>query len=220
MLRYLTAWLDEIKRIARLKLPPIADRRKYAKPRRRISKRRWSDVDTIVLHQTAVVLGERASRYDTLQAHHAVTRRGRRIHVYDLDVRVSHAQRFNARSVGIEVDGRYPGVEGKLSTLWDHPATPHREQPTELSEAAVEATKQDIRDICTEVEANGGKIRYLVTHRQASRSRRADPGGEIWRRIGLPMIAELGLSDGGPGFEVGGLPIPVEWDPSRAGFRY
>lgn len=221
MWRLITAWLDEIRRAAGLKLPPIADRRKYAKPRRYGTRpRRWEDVDTITLHQTACNMGERISRYDGTGAHRIITQLGRRIWLHDPDVRVVHAQALNNRAIGIEVDGQYPGVEGDLSTLWDNPDTPKREQPTTLTEAAVVALHLEVRYLVELVEQHGGRIRYITAHRQASKSRRADPGGEIWRRGALPLMAELGLSDGGVGYEVGGYPIPEAWDPRCEGIRY
>jgi len=61
----------------------------------------------------------------------------------------------------------------------------------------------------------------LLAHRQASSSRQNDPGYQPWQEIAIPMMRELGLSDGGPGFKVDrGRPIPVDWDPTRTGYVY
>lgn len=61
----------------------------------------------------------------------------------------------------------------------------------------------------------------LLAHRQASSSRQNDPGAQPWRDIAIPMMRELGLSDGGPGFKVDqGRPIPEAWDPTRKGIKY
>jgi hypothetical protein len=105
-------------------------------------------------------------------------------------------------------------VEGDPRTVWDDPSTLWREQGQVLTDESVEATRQAIRRIVARVAANGGEVKALVAHRQSSASRRNDPGSAVWSRIALPMSAELGLSDGGPGFKIGdGRAIPKEWDP-------
>lgn len=204
-------------------LPPIVDRKMHARPRYKPYRRRWVDVTGICLHQTACRLGERPSRWDTVGAHWGVTAAGVRIRLHPSNMRVGHAQAWNAQTVGIEVDGLYPGIVGDPRTLWDDPSTPRRERASVLTDMAVEATRQIIRDIVAEVAEHGGDVRALVAHRQSSINRRNDPGSEIWQRIALPMKAELGLRDGGESdhtFEVGGRPIPEAWDPSRKGISY
>jgi hypothetical protein len=105
--------------------------------------------------------------------------------------------------------------------VWDDPSTLQRELGQTLTFEAIEATKQLIRWIVSEVEKNGGKCTKLVAHRQSSTNRRNDPGSAIWQSIALPLHTELNLDDGGPGFRIGdGYPIPQEWDPTRSGFKY
>lgn len=187
----------------------------------RTSGRRWSAVTGICLHQTACVLGERVERWDTVGCHVGITRAGKVIWLHSFDRVVAHGNGWNAGTVGIEIDGLYAGVEGDVSTVWNDPSTARRETGMELPEVQAEAARQVIRWIARETAENGGAIKALVAHRQASASRRDDPGSAIWQRVALPLSAELGLTDGGPGFKLGdGMAIPHEWDPARKGERY
>jgi hypothetical protein len=208
----------------------VFDRRPYHRPRVKDAagklttyapaERLWTNVTGICLHQTACHMGENLPRYDTIGSHYAVTRAGRVLWMADCNRIVYHGNGWNNRTVGIEVDGLYAGVEGDLRTVWDDPTTPHREQPMTTSPLAMERTRQLVRWICEHVRRNGGQVRFLVAHRQSSKSRRNDPGEAIWKAVALPLHAELGLSDGGVGFEVGGYPIPAAWDPRCKGVPY
>lgn len=198
----------------------LVDRRLRSLASQRHGARSWAKVTGICLHQTACVLGERVARWDTVGAHLGVTRAGRAIWLHDFDVVVWHGNAWNAQTVGIEIDGLYEGVLGRADTLWDDPDTAGREQATPLTVEAVTTAHEMIRWICSVVALHGGEIKALVAHRQSSKNRRNDPGSEIWQRVALPMHAELGLSDGGAGFAVGGYPVPGEWDPSRKGWDY
>ena len=178
-------------------------------------ERTWKAVTGICLHQTACVLGERPARWDTVGAHLGVTRSGRVIWLHDFNRIVAHGNTWNSGTVGIEIDGLFAGIHGDPKTVWDDPSTPGREQGMNVTSEQVEATQEAIRWICSVVAKNGGRVRALVAHRQSSKDRRNDPGSQVWGSIALPMSAELGLSDGGDGFEIGGFAIPREWDQNR-----
>jgi hypothetical protein len=200
----------------------VIDRRKYAAQghgpgqRWRTSARSWSKVTGLCLHQTACVLGERVERWDSVGSHVGITRAGQEFWLHDFDRIVAHGNGWNARTVGIEIDGLYAGVEGDPATVWDDPSTPGRERGMVLPAIQVTAACDAIRWIVGEVASHGGKVKALVSHRQASDSRRNDPGSAIWQAVALPMSDELGLSDGGEGFKIGdGRAIPKEWDGAR-----
>ena len=183
--------------------------------------RPWNKVTGICLHQTACVLGERPARWETVGAHIGVMRSGRVVHIHDFNRIVWHGNGWNAGTVGIEIDGLYEGVEGDPKTVWDDPSTAVHEKGMTPTTAAIEATKQAIRWICSEVAKHGGEVKALVAHRQSSDSRRNDPGSALWKAVALPMHAELELSDGGVGFKLGaGYPIPESWDPRCTGLKY
>jgi N-acetylmuramoyl-L-alanine amidase-like protein len=206
--------------------PDLHDRRKYAiqahGPKRewKVRNRKWSSVTGICLHQTACLLGERPERCDTVGAHIVILRSGAWVWLHDFNREVAHGNGWNTRCVGIEVDGLFAGDENDPSTVWDDPSTKVREQGMAPTTAQVERLKQIIKWIVEETGENGGKISALVAHRQSSKSRRNDPGSAIWKHAAVPMMAELGLSDGGVGFEIGGYPIPEVWDSRCKGIRY
>jgi hypothetical protein len=184
-------------------------------------RRPWLKTTGICLHQTACVLGERPARWETCGAHIGITQSGAIIWIRDLDRVAYHGNGWNAQTVGIEIDGLFAGVEGDPKTVWDDPSTQHREAASKLQPAQISSAQWVIRWIVSEVARHGGQVRALVAHRQSSSTRRNDPGSAIWQAVALPMIAELGLSDGGPGYKIGtGYAIPEAWDPARKGVRY
>lgn len=191
--------------------------------------RRWTGTRGITLHQTACNMGERIERYDTIGAHFAVLRSGRVLRMSDLNRVVYHGNGWNEQCVGIEIDGLYAGIEDdpdtaldeSLRSTWDDPSTPTREHPMAVTPQAMAAARALVRWIVWETARNGGRIKVLCAHRQSSEDRRNDPGEAIWKAVALPLHAELGLSDGGPGFKLGtGYAIPEQWDPSRRGVNY
>lgn len=203
--------------------PPalLVDRRIHARDYHKDGgSRPWKAITGICLHQTACLLGYRPERYDTLGAHLGVMRDGHVVHVHDFDRVVWHGNGWNAKTIGIEIDGLYEGLVGHPETVWDDPSTAVRETGMEILRAQVEATKDTIRWCASEVQRHGGEVRVLVAHRQSSKNRRNDPGEGLWKAVALPMMDELGLSDGGIGFQVGGFPIPEAWDHRARGIKY
>jgi hypothetical protein len=186
--------------------------------------RPWANVTGITIHQTAATLGENPARWvkwpikgpngaiehSCLRAHVGVTRGGQVLLCNPLDQLVWHGNRLSLTDIGIELDGTYEGVEGERSTWWQAPGHKSPQVPTP---ALLEAARRAIRWACAEVAANGGKIRFLHAHRQASKDRRSDPGSRIWAEVALALEAE-GLLSTRPGYVVGtGRAIPKEWDP-------
>jgi N-acetyl-anhydromuramyl-L-alanine amidase AmpD len=206
-----------------LDLPGAAfhDRRKTASQSHHGYKTRArpiSRITGITLHQTGCVKGERPERYDGGGAHVFVTRRGVVIWLHDWDRRVVAANGLNDFSVSIEFDGLLYGIEGDERTVWDNPATLAKEQGMPLTEEQIAAGRDVVRWIADDVARRGGYVERLRAHREASASRRSDPGQAVWRDVALPMAEELGIQAGGT--PVGdGLPIPREWDPT-SGHRY
>lgn len=191
-------------------------------------KRSWSQVRGITLHQTACDMGERVERYDTMGAHFGVLRSGRIIQLCDSDRVVYHGNGWNKQCVGIEVNGLYAGREDdpdtaldeSMRSTWDDPSTPTREKPMKVTPQSMLSLRMLIRWICYDTMRNGGRINVLNAHRQSSMDRRNDPGESIWKQAAIPMHFELGLTDGGVGFKIGGYAIPQEWDARCAGIPY
>lgn len=190
--------------------------------------RKPSDVNAIVIHQTACEFGvsKRAVRLhgdpETARAHRALDvachvlafRNGYYVAAHDLRVQVNHAGRLNDRSLGLEIEGRYPG-------LMDDPGTVPREDldttwggpPTELTDRTVETACAALKWMVEEAARYGAEIEYVYAHRQSSDSRRSDPGEEIWQRVVLEYaVPVLGLKTR-PERALGkGRRIPVVWD--------
>lgn len=194
-------------------------------------ERDWNEVRGITLHQTACDMGERIERYDSIGAHYSILRSGRILRHCDNNRVVYHGNGWNNQCVGIEVNGRYAGREDDpdtaldeaLKTTWDDPTTPTRELPMIVTPQSMVSLRMLIRWIAYDVLTHGGHLKILGAHRQASPSRRNDPGEAIWKQGAVPMHAELGLSDGGKGFVIpgsGGYPIPECWDERYTGIAY
>jgi hypothetical protein len=183
--------------------------------------RPWSNITAVVLHQTATNLGEKPERWHSVPIHLCITRAGKIIQLYHLTEVCNHANGLNLRSVGIEIDGWYAGIEGQPETLWQpkNLATPR--QPMGLPTLQADAAKATVRWIVDTVAANGGKVTHIHPHRQSSKDRQSDPGSLIWQTIGLWSQKKFGLSDGGGAFTVGnGRTIPEAWDVRYPGNRY
>lgn len=186
-----------------------------------VRHRPWSAVHGITLHQTACNMGEDPKRYLNTGAHYVVTRSGKQIQLHDETDRIVHGNDWNAQCVGVECDGLYAGVEGWPATVWNDPSTKWRELAMTVTDELVAAATEVCRRIKRNIEAHGGTLRVIVSHRQSSESRQSDPGETIWKRVALPLMAEWGIDDGGPGFKIGdGRPNPEAWDPTRVGIKY
>lgn len=179
----------------------------------KLAMRDPSTVDAICLHQTGVWFGvsreqrlaaggdeslARHRRALKIHAHATTFRDGVTVAAYPLLAYVWHGNGANARSIGLEVEGLYNGAPGGK---YDEP-TP------EVIRGALDA----VRWLVGAAKADGATIRYIVAHRQYSRSRRADPGWSLWRGVamscGLEMLPDLTDRDGAP--------IPGTWDPSQS----
>lgn len=203
--------------------PPLIDRRAYASKRHDMGPRTWPKVTGWCLHQTACNLSASRddARCDAVGAHFVVYPDGRIFWLHALNRVIVHGNAWNARTIGIEIDGLFAGVEGDAKTVWDDPSTPWHEKAGSVTPAQIAATMQLIRWGTSEVTRQGGKVTALVAHRQASGTRRNDPGSKVWQQIALPLAQELNLSDGGPGFKLNdGYAIPEAWNPAYKGIKY
>ncbi len=190
--------------------------------------RPWSEVTGITYHQTACDMGEREARYYTIGAHFAVLRNGKVLWMCDLNRVVYHGNGWNARCVGIEVNGLYSGLEDdpttakdeSVLTTWDDPTTKIREMPMVVTAESLVALRNLTRWLKWYAAQNGANVKFLVAHRQSSLDRQNDPGETIWQQAAVPLHTELGMSDGGVGFKIGGYAIPAQWDERCAGYPY
>lgn len=182
-------------------------------------------IDSIVFHQAGIDFADRRTEPETARralavACHAMAFEGFLTLAAPLPWYINHANRLNSRSLGLEIDGLYAGVEGRK--------IPGGKRPTVLLEETVEAGRAAARLLVEFGRAQGMPLRFAYAHRQADSWRRSDPGERLWRAIVLEYaVPVLGLETrpsethrnvvkGQPRH---GLPIPRDWDPDGVG-RY
>lgn len=173
--------------------------------------RSWSDIDVIVLHQTGVLMSDTPERFRTLDAHIGILidHPTPIVQVQDLLAYMHHANELNEPSIGIEINGRFPGRKSRYDPAKHTAAGP--------ADSQIADTRRAIAWLCETAEENGGAITRILPHRVSNDMRQADPGEVAWREIGLWAIHEYGLTDGGAGYCVGdGMPIPFAWCPKPA----
>ena len=177
--------------------------------------RKWTAIDTIVLHQTGIWLNDTPERFATVDAHVGILAKHKTpiVQMHDLQAYCYHANKANKFSVGIEINGHFPG----LVELYD-PKKHTAEGPSTLQ---IEATRRAIQWICAEVSANSGHIKYILPHRCSNGVKRSDPGEVVWKEIGLWAQEHCYLSDRGGTWTIGdGKPIPTAWGGTATGVPY
>jgi N-acetyl-anhydromuramyl-L-alanine amidase AmpD len=176
--------------------------------------RDWKDITSIVLHQTGVWMTDTPTRFERLKAHIAILGDHKTpiVQVHPFTAYLYHANSLNSGSVGIEINGHFPGLAEDFIPEKHTAIGPNEEQIT--------STQKAIKLICHEVERHDGCVTHIHAHRQSSPNRRSDPGEIAWIECGEWARKELGLSSGGPGtkFEKG-RPIPWEWTGKLATYK-
>lgn len=184
-------------------------------------KRAPADVDTIVLHQTAVKFGTTRANREKYGERKALHRRfwktpyhciallnGDILWNNDADWYTYHGNSSNARSVGVAVEGSFPGLESKRKA--GHHALDEFEIATVRAALLLTVRK------CQEV---GARIGLIQAHRNYSGGRRGDPGELLWRLNAVPLREACHLETYFNRATGGGRPIPREWD-DRAVYDY
>lgn len=186
----------------------------------KVVERKPKDVDSIVLHQTAVEYGPRdnpsAKHARALQvACHALAfADGTVVLPNPLPWYVNHANGFNRHSLGIEIEGAFLGAPGL-------PIAPGGHKPSPVTPLLVASACAAVEELLERATRWGASIQYVLAHRQSSDTRRADPGWELWQRVALEhCVGRLGLKTRPTMVDDQGRPIPEVWDPSQTGVRY
>lgn len=168
-------------------------------------------IDGIVVHQTGTPFGVTAAAVKAaggdkllakhrralgIAAHMTAFDTGYAVLGSPLDWYVYHGNALNARSLGIEIEGLYPGDWGTQ----------------ELFQGPIEvAARAGLAYLVSEGRRLGMPLRYVWAHRQSSLTRDDDPGEEIWRKLVMGYaVPQLGLE---PQFDFvnGGHTIPERW---------
>lgn len=165
-------------------------------------------VDSIVVHQTACLFGAkrgqpRYRRALDVAAHCVAFSTGEVVLAAPLLWHVNHGNSLNARSLGLEIEGRFPGHPGKTVRGFD----------SVLSEEGLWSAREGLRLLVEGGRAIGMPIKYIFAHRQSSSTRRADPGFEIWNKVVLQYaVKELDLRTNNSAVFGSGRQIPRAWD--------
>lgn len=185
-----------------------------------------SAITGIVIHQTAVEFGASsemikeaggdrelaiAKRAKDIAAH-AVSFDGYYVKSYPLSYYIYHGNYLNRETLGLEIDGLYPGLLNAPNTTWK------KGSPTTFSSQRENSAKAALKYLVEEGRRLGMPIKYIYSHRQSSSMRRSDPGEELWRKVVLDYaVPVLGLETK-PEYTIGsGKPIPRDWDPEGVG---
>ncbi len=196
--------------------PDVYDRRgKHPHPKLYKCERKLATINSIVVHQTGCKMPHTAKGWDRLNGHIGVTRDGDVILVNGFEDFIHHAQRLSGRSLCVEIAGNFRGLMNKANTLWKGGGGPHT-----LTYGQVAGLTKAFDFIVGEAERTDMHLEFVHAHRQSKGTRIADPGEEIWKKIGQIWQGLLQATDGGNSYSVGsGRPIPREWD-SRRTSRY
>lgn len=184
------------------------------------------DPKTVVgvgIHQTACVFGpsgpskagQRHRRALNVPCHALAFRDGTYVTAFPLEWYVHHGNELNAFTLGLEVEGHYPGLP-------DDPATPIREDirttwkgnPTPFDDLAVETARAALKHLVESGRALGMPIEWIWAHRQSNGAKPSDPGWEIWRHVVLEYgVPVLGLRTQPNQVWRDGRGIPSQWQP-------
>lgn len=113
-----------------------------------------------------------------------------------------HGNASNRIALGIAAEAVLPGRESRRGP-----------EDTVVDEHFIETNRQTLRLAVTTARDNGAPVTHATAHRCFSPDREGDPGEIYWREVAIPVCAELDVAID---YDLvnGGLPIPVDWDPS------
>lgn len=146
--------------------------------------------------------------------HRSVGPTGNRYRVHPLDVRLVATNRLDRapwHAICIEVLGNFERIEGTGSWY-----KPDRFGRGVLGAAQATALRQESDSIIREVRELGGEVIGVVPHIVAGRNSKGEPNrqaccGSAINKVSEAVARKNGLRIPGPGFKVGGLPVPKEW---------
>ena len=198
--------------------PPALAKQKHKIVNHKVVSRPWSTITGVVLHQTDCVFGVTPQ---ALTAAHgdvelATARRSLNVACHGLAFRngfyalpnplawyVWHANGLNATTLGLEIEGVYPGLDSGHAGAGDTPVTP----------LLIATARACLARLVTEARAAGAPLVNVYAHRQSSDTRRGDPGEALWKAVALEYaVPVLGLKCHPAEVCGDGAPIPVEWD--------
>jgi hypothetical protein len=175
----------------------------------RKGKRVSSQIDTLVLHQTAKSRGNVPDLYKHLAVHLVLMPNGGILKLHPFEALTWSSNAFNDDCIALEVAGNFATDRG----VW--------QEPGNGKDVLTQQQISEGRSLVRLLHEDYG-IRYIYAHRQGwtpkpgqdpkVNQRGNCPGPEIWYNLGQWAVDNLRMDDGGPGyFEGNGSPIPDSW---------
>lgn len=177
-------------------------------PEKRIGSRvPWA----IVIHQMGFSRGNDPYKYRKVTAHYIITPDGTIAQLHPVTAYLYAANGFNEGGISIEFAGNFPSES--RSTQPSDFYKPDKMGMDQLTVAQVESGRWLVEYLHDVVLPDINQdLTVMVAHRQSGAQRQNDPGPDVWANVGQWAVNVIGLSDGGPGFTVGGgHPIEDEW---------
>lgn len=163
-------------------LVDISDRHKPPK----LSALRKLNPTGVTWHQTGCKMPKDPMGWSRVNAHYGLTQEGLPILINKPDMFIWHAQGLSRFTIGIEVEGNYPGLTNNPNTLWRGGGGPHS-----VNDKMIAGAMSIVKDIEQRLSDRAEAIVYYA-HRQSSPNRRACPGQEIWEKIVVPCMTLIG----------------------------
>jgi hypothetical protein len=175
----------------------------------------------VTVHQTACVFGPAADpnkkhkRAMGIPAQAVAFRDGVYVITAPLLWYLYHGNSLNAPTLGLEIEGMYPG-------LLDDPTTVAREdekttwggKATPLDDLTIATARAALRFLVEEGRKEGMPLEFVYAHRQSNDNKPSDPGQGIWEHVVLDYAVKvLGLKTQPQRAFGDGRPIPKQWEP-------
>lgn len=176
----------------------------------RSGARPLTQIDSIILHQTAGSTSTDPNRFLSIPIHYVVLSNGRILQLYPETDYINHAGSFNRWSVGIEFAGTFANDRGQC---WMGGRYVNRGN-TSRGITCGEPTAAQIaagRRLVTAISQKVPTVRWVLAHRQSTSSRTNDPGPSIWLQVGEWAKRNLPFGIADNYYEGTGKTIPDSW---------
>lgn len=187
----------------------------HTPPKLYAKQRRKKTITGITLHQTGCRMSKNPMHWLRCNAHFGITQGGKAIYLNDIKDFIWHAQGLSRTTIGIEIEGNYPGIMGDESTLWEGGGGPH------MLNAYMYTALTNIYIYILDLLKQRPLTVYA--HRQSYKSRIADPGDEIWRaeksiRVSFGLLESIKRDENW--FCGSGRAIPKAWSETATAKYY